>query len=463
MSVKIYNRRLEREALKFICSGKPSSKKLLSLVDASYFNNPVNKVVFNRIMKVMRKEGEIVSWRSLITDSALPDTAREALSSYTEKVVINKKKMGELHRQLTSYRKRFIIDELAKHANEQQLSGNYDEDALLENLSQRLLQARSKKDEDEPLAFGVGSNYKKVLEKIKRGDALKTIKIGLEQWDSVNGGIPSKSVTLITGYTGSMKSTLSDVIACNMADEGARVGQISLEMGQDEIAIMRSARAARIDRTDIMRAVNITPKQWKKIEHLLYVQDKRWRKRDSGVRTHTPKNITKDDIFTFLEPFQYDVVIIDYVSLVGGIMDAKDFWKELMNFTARAKIFANNNNCRVILLAQADEDSKLKLSKNMMNDADIVFAIKHDPANPDIMEVNVPKARKQKPITLLLKKEGAYANVCDLPEEERVNMSKRQVKNEMKPTKEFRVRGEKGKSQEELDIENYLGDDVDFD
>lgn len=462
MTVKISSRLLERECIKFICSGKPSGKKLLSLIDESYFGSKLDSLVYKRIIKLMRKNGEIVSWRSLQTDSALPDAVRESLLGFKKKVVINKQRMEEIYGQLNTYRKRRIIFELTKYANEKQLAGGYEEDVLIDEIAQKLSNARTKKIDDDPLVFGVGANYKKVMERVKSGEALKTIPIGFDQWDRVNGGLASKSVTLITGFTGSMKSTLSDVISCNLADQGARVGQISLEMSQEEIAIMRSARIARIDRTEILQAKNITKKQWDKIDEGLARQSRKWKKLNATVRTHTPKNLHKDDLFIFLELLQYDVVVLDYASLLRGVMDSDNFWKMLMEIMSTSKVFANANNCRMIILAQSDEDGKLKLSKNMMNDADVVFVIKHDPSNEDIMEVLNPKARKQKPTTLLLKKEGAYANITDLPEEERLNFDRKKVKNDFKPTKDA-IRTKSGKTQEDLDVDHFLGEDVDID
>lgn len=422
MSTKIENRELERNVLKLICAGQPISRRVLAQVDDTYFGNKSNQVAFKRIKSVYAKKGEIPSWRTLSKyDTALPDQVKKNLARNKSKVNINKNAVKELLNELNNFRQRRVLDGIARHINEVQLAGSYDNELLMSQVADRITQARFKRETHRPMRFGQNSNYKKILKQVLSGSALRVLPTGFDAWDSVNGGLISSTVTLIKGFTGSMKSTLAEVIACNLADRGARVGQMSLEMSQAETLILRSARAARIPRDEILLAKNLNSKQQKQIVQALAAIDYNWSKRGGCVETHTPEQgITVDELFLTMEPYGYDVLIVDYVSLVKGIMDSDNFWRLLMQFTAKAKEYATRTDTRVILLVQSTEENKTKLSKNMANDADLIWQIVYDENffESEFMDIFTEKARKQKPIKFPLKKEGKYANIYNCTEEE---------------------------------------------
>jgi replicative DNA helicase len=404
-------------------------------------------------------------------DSALPDVVKEALSDHKAKVNINTKVVKELINQLHNYRRRRMLDEVARYINETQLQGDYDEDKLLEQVTDKITQARFKRETHKPMAMGTDSNYKRVLKRVLSGEALRVLPTGFSAWDDVNGGLVAKTVTLLKGFTGSMKSTLAEVIACNLADRGARVGQMSLEMSQEETLILRSARAARIPRDEILLAKNLTPKQKKKIAVAIAAIDENWKKIGSCVKTHTPpEGVTADELFLSMEAYGYDVLIVDYVALVKGIMSADNFWRLLMMFTGAAKQFATRTDTRVILLVQSTEENKTKLSTNMALDADLIWQIMYDEDffESEFMDIKTEKARKQKPISFPLKKEGQFANICDCTEEETnqykhdKEKGKIDVKTKRKDmgdgVEKIQTRGRKNRNVEEQEAEEYFSD-----
>lgn len=474
MSEKIVDRVLERNVLKLICAGQPISRRVLGQVDESYFGNSSNKLVFNRIKRVYHKKGEIPSWRTISKyDTTLPDAVKANLARNKSKVNINKNAVKEVLEQLTTYRKRRLIHNIAVHINEVQLKGGYDEDSLINEVTDKLTAARFKRETEKPMSFGTDSNYKRVLKRVFSGEALRVIPTGFAAWDDINGGLASKTVTLIKGFTGSMKSTLADVLACNLADAGARVGQMSLEMSQEETLILRAARAARIPRDEILLAKNLTPKQQKKIAVALHNINTQWNKIGSCVKTHTPsEGVTTDELFLSMEAYGYDVLIVDYVSLVKGIMDSDNFWRLLMRFTAAAKQFATRTDTRVILLVQSTEENKTKLSTNMALDADLIWQIAFDEDffTSEFMDIITQKARKQKPISFPLKKEGQFANIYNCTDEEmkQFKHDKEQGKISVKTKRKdigdgverIETRGKKPKNREEQELQEYFNDTI---
>ena len=464
MSTRLSSSVLERSAIKFICRGSPSSYCLLSKLDESYFHNKISVAAFKRIRTVLSKRGELLSWRDLsLNDPVLPDPVKDALQSYKAKVTVNKQEERKIYNQLFTYRKRRLLDSIAQYIAQEQVKDGYDELAVTQRVGELLSQAQTRAEMEKPFIMGKGSNLKEFFEKFKNDEAERMIPIGFSDWDRPNGGLPPKSVTLVMGFTGSMKSTFVDIIACNMAESGAKVGIVSFEMFENQIIVLRGARLARIDRTEIKKKVNLVPKQWKRIYRKLKEKDEAIAAAGGSIRFHAPKKgMHKDEIFPAMQPHDYDVLIIDYPSLMGGIMDSDNFWRELMKFTGASKVFSTSSNTRTILLAQSDESDRLKLSKNMLNDCDIALSIVfQEDKKSNYMEVNTVKARDLAPVTMILKREGAFANIEDMPDEERANLNidRKNVKNDFKKnrgdSKEETVSTRK-KTAEDIEMAEYF-------
>lgn len=414
-----------------------------------------------------------MSWKALIYDSSLPDSVRDALRAHKTKIIVNRKVANDLFEQLYVYRRRRIMENVSRHINEKQLEEGYDEEQLIDEVSQMISRARLKRTQEKPLVFGKKSNWKETLEKIRAGEVLKVIPTGFSVWDDVNGGLAASTVTLLTGFTGSMKSTLAEVLAVNFATQGVRVGKMSLEMSQAEDLIVRAARAARVDRTEILKAKGLSGKEWDRIERKLDALNENIASLGGCIETHTPADgITKDELFLTMEPHGYQVLMIDYVSLVKDMMDSDKFWMKLMQFTGMAKIFARRTNTRVIILVQATEENKIKLSTNMANDADVIWSIRYDEdfRSSEFMDIMNPKTRGQKAMNFPLRKEPSYANIFDVTEEELQQfkndqqLGKLDVKNK-RPRKgeneveRIQTRGKKeGKSREDVELEEYFSE-----
>lgn len=410
------NRTIERAALKVISKGLPSSKRLLARLDESFFGNTVNLHVYRRIKNQIQRTHEIPSWRSLQHDPSFDDTVKTALISYKEDIQVSRKVCDEIFDQLATYRRRRLIDKISRTGNEGLLQKR-DDQQILDQISQDLIQARANKKQKARLALGANSNYKSRMEKIMSGEAIPVWPTGLREFDERGGGIAVGSLILIGGPTGFGKTALMQTIDNNFADFGLRVGEISLEMDDDEVLLRRMSSICSVPQDKILRN-QLTPKEKEHIRVTMDAKIKAWGRKDSGVFVHTPDSITMEGVIAETEAYDYHVVSIDYISLMEG-MGGKDFWQKLQEGCRLGKLDAKRRKGITIILVQTSKEDELRLSTLMMTHADYAMFIKYSPDSDeeDFVDITMPKARKIKKTPFTVGKDLAYARFINYDKE----------------------------------------------
>lgn len=213
------------------------------------------------------------------------------------------------------------------------------------------------------------SNYSKdwydmselILQLYKHQDEMKLsggigLLSGLKTIDTENGGFFKGNMIFIGARPSVGKSALANTLAISMANTGAKVGIISLEMSNVEIA----ARLAAIDTdTDysiiyrgLMQEEYQTKRMYEKITNQtiglpIFVSDKT----DVNmfdIRTKTERLMSKSGL---------DILIIDYLQLVGT-SDAKNSNREneVAKISRGIKILAKDLNIPVIVLGQLNRE-----------------------------------------------------------------------------------------------------------
>lgn len=433
------NRTIERHALKVISRGLPSSKRLLTRLDDSFFGNQANLLVFRRIKTQVKKTNEIPSWRALQHDPSFDATVKAALTSFTDNVDVSKKVCDELYDQLGTYRRRRIIDKISRTANEGLLQ-NKDPDTLISEISNDILQARSNKSRKAVLALGKNARYKTRMEKIMSGEAIPVWPTGLREFDERGGGIAVGSLVLIGGPTGFGKTALMQTIDNNFADFGLRVGEISLEMDEDEVLLRRMSSICSVPQDRILRN-QLTPKEKEHIRVTMDEKIKAWSRKESGVFIHTPDSITMEGVIAETEPYDYNVVSLDYISLVEG-MGGSDFWQKLAEGCRIGKLDAKRRKGITIILVQTSKEDELRLSSLMMTHADYAMFIKYSAEGDeeDFVDVTMPKARKIKKTPFTLGKDLAHARFINYDKEKPLSATGKKVTTD----KPVRVQGGQG-------------------
>lgn len=103
-----------------------------------------------------------------------------------------------------------------------------------------------------------------------------------------------------------------------------------------------------------------------------------------------------DDALRAVKPYGYDVIGIDYVSLLEGV-DEDNQWRVLSSIVRDCKVFSRETKCLVIVLCQLDaETDRLRYSKGMKEHADVMWAwnyTKKEQRELKVLPINVDKAR----------------------------------------------------------------------
>ena len=108
------------------------------------------------------------------------------------------------------------------------------------------------------------------------------------------------------------------------------------------------------------------------------------------------KGMTIEDVFITMKPFGFNVIGIDYVSLLKGV-SVDNMWRIMGEVCAKAKMYSRANRCLVILLCQLDDDTdKIRYSNAMKENADVVWHwnySKEEVRATHVIEINTSKAR----------------------------------------------------------------------
>ena len=121
-----------------------------------------------------------------------------------------------------------------------------------------------------------------------------------------------------------------------------------------------------------------------------------------------------------MKPFNYDVIIIDYLGLLKGV-DGDDQWRKLSEAARFCKMFAADNNIQIIALAQVDKEGEVRYSKGMLEHANNSFSwvCGKKERERGIIEVEQKKARMAEPFPFYLRMDFATMSIRDLSDHEK--------------------------------------------
>lgn len=416
MELKRTSKSLETMALWFITQNKSASFQLFSQLNEEHFGSKANAAAFKRLRFVNKTKNILMSFDDLKEDTAIPEASRLIFDAWEKTTLVTKQRANEIYDRLEDYRKKRVMYDGLKKITEEQLLQNLNIDEVVNNIVQLTGKARSPDSNDEYFITGRGGNTDEIVKRVlSRG--IPVIPTGISTWDDVNGGIPMNSVVLLGADTSGGKSLMADCLAENFVDYGAKTAFVSLEMDIEELTVRRLSRISSIDQGKIFSPDKLSEKEKKQITEAHNERNKRWDKQGKSLYTRVPKgNPTIEELLLRLQPHDFKVIIIDYISLLSGT-SGDDQWRRLGDVVAYCKSFCRNNGCSIVLLVQITKEQKLKYSSTMLEHADLAwFWVKDQTVlETGVVTVNVPKARKQKAFTFQLKAEYEYARFVDLP------------------------------------------------
>ncbi len=443
MSIKHTNRDLEKLALRTICADQPASQFLLGSVTEAHFGNPQLRGVYKRIANIARLKSQILTWPEILVDGTIPEAIRESLQSYDREIPVNIPNCRRLVAQLDHYRKLRVLYQTVKTVDEAfQNDKVEDVDALLQSVNEQLTMARSTKNETRLFHYGVGNNTTGIVKDILYGDNNKNyIPTGIQTFDRQNRGIFRGSLFTIAATTGGGKTTLALQLQHNFASFGAKVCLVSLEMNETEIARRNLANWSGVNLSELLKGRDMRPEFKQKVQESYKARVVEMKTKGSRESVYVPdEDVGIEEIMFTLKPYNYDVVIIDYISLLKGA-DGDDQWRRLGAIARFAKIYANNTNTIVVLLAQLSDEGAIRYSKAVQEHSSNFWAWIYDQRARETGTIFVQqyKARNQKAFPFYLKEEFGTMVIRDLTDQEiqtiNTNMAERSADGKAGSTK----------------------------
>jgi len=225
---------------------------------------------------------------------------------------------------------------------------------------------------------------------------------GWSVFDKVTGGLQPGQVCLLAANSGGCKSMGALQIGVRAYAVDHKVAYVNLEMDEEELWLRRISN---VTNTPYRHVNDLTdPRQretiWADYEaHFHGSSHGVWD--DYSRRNGNNAMATIRELDSLITPNYYDLVIIDYISLLDR-EDKDDKLTEeqwLRRTVDKIKRLAKDKNCVVLLLAQLTKDGELAQAKSMRNGVDYMLKWKYevvDGVRPERIDVIIDKARSPK-------------------------------------------------------------------
>lgn len=294
-------------------------------------------------------------------------------------------------------------------------------------------------------------DYKRIDEVVSRnidiidakynGSVQSGLSTGLADLDKLIRGLRKKTVTIVAGLPGSGKTTLGLQIAQHIACTGLGVGMVfSLEMPEEELANRALASLGSID-LQLLDNGKLEDDDWPRLtsavnkimDKPLYVSDK------SGLTVPRIRSICRQ----VKRKHGLDVVVIDYIGLIGSDGKAFNRTAELGKISTGIVNIAKELEVPVILLAQLNRDSTkrpgkkpiasdLRDSGQIEADAHCIILVHRDMDSEEgqngATELLMPKCRHAPVGSCIVQQQGKFARFVNFagrePTQEEVEINR---------------------------------------
>jgi archaellum biogenesis ATPase FlaH len=402
---KLFSSIHESRALRGLCSrNSVVSGSLLGALDDTFFHTQEGKSAYIRIRSYFERKGNVPEFALLCDDIGLSEETREFLrnSERPPKTIADSE---DLLHQLDSYRKTRLLFALADGILNNLKKPRVDTERLLMEINERVARLQTRRgSEAEIITMGVDSNVLKHAEEILYNEETDdVIPTGFKTWDSVNGGLFRGSLVIIGGSSGSGKSIIANQLNINQAELGYKTSLAPLEMAGAEMLSRTMSNLSGMSSIDIFLK-RLASGERDLVYRRLRRADKRIAAAGGKYTIFKPKeDLTAEQLLASMDSIQSDLVYIDYITLLAGA-DGDEQWKKLGSIARLGKVYAERTNRVVVMLAQVNEDGKLKYSQTVKEHASVAwsFVATKESKEQGYLNVDILKSRNQvdKPFTL---------------------------------------------------------------
>jgi len=388
--MKTHDATTEAQILRAILDSNETAY-ILSQVDAEYFGQPEILEVFRRVMVFINNGKPIPSSVVMQNDETLSENSRAILGN-PQYVLPSSDDIRAALNILKRYRKARILFNTINQAVEVLRQDKVDVDNVVTSMETMLQRCHTGNDVSEMKHYSYADMEALATEiddDLRKKDDKDFLQTGLGQFDQKTGGLRRKNVLAMASVPGGGKSALSFRMAMNQYIFGYNVCFVSYEMDEIELRYRMLSSESRVDHSEI----NLKRLSEEKIQLI----NKRFReylsesKDGNRLTIWTPqRELTVQQIAIELKPMNYDVIYIDYISLLKATNDKKATHEILGDHSRAAKLMANQLNAAVVLLAQYDEEgNKLKYSKAIQANANFVWVWDHGEKEKEAGLINI--------------------------------------------------------------------------
>lgn len=421
MGIKIQAPGAELSAIFAVCSGKETVQvRLMARLRDEHFNHTPTKQAWRRIRALTRSRGRIPDYQDLCEDTSIDSDCRRALSDFDPKRKVKSvEDIRDLIETLDRYRliraQMAVADEIATAMDGG--GEEYDPLTFVNKLQVMLNDMRegSTSVEEQLIHFGMDSNSNELIQTVLDQSIKPALTpTGFKTWDSKNGGFHDGSLVILAGSTGGGKSTVGSVQLLKNMSMHAPTCLVPLEMTKIEMTYRLVSNVSGIEVGKVANK-KLTENEVAKANRAFAKWEADLAAQDSRYSIYEPEqDQTIEEILYGLQPFGYKVILIDYISLLKG-MSGEDQWRQLGEAARFAKIWAKQNNCVVVLLAQLSDDGMIRYSKAVIEHANNAwfFVATNETRNEGIIKIDQKKARNQDPFSFELGIDYASMRVYD--------------------------------------------------
>jgi len=395
---KTVSPRTELMVLRGMChKNRVIAGTLLGGTDENYFDTVEAKEVLASIRKQMATTGEPPLYKLVISD---PDISEEARAFFkdSEATIQSKEAAAKAVQVLNRYRKNRALHEMMVAIDASFQTGKLDTEAMLEECSRRVSQARmSKAAKNEFVHFGLNNNSLSIVKDLLYGDKSEDVlPTGIRPFDEKAGGLLRGGLVTIGASSGGGKSLMACQLAINFALQGYKVVIVPLEMTKAEMIARIGANLNKVDVTRIL-----TGKLTQDEKDAAFIKFKKFMKKIKSLggrlSIYKPEeDVTMEDVIAAVNAYDCDVRIVDYISLLKGA-DGDDSWQALGAIARLAKVNAGATNTVNILLCQVNEDGKVRYARAISEHSNnsFVWVTKKEEREKEVgvIKVEQPKAR----------------------------------------------------------------------
>lgn len=424
----LYSAKSEFKCIRTLTSENVKSKiknYLFTRLDVSHFHYPPCRAAYKRINLFLKRKLDFIDFEELTEDPAIEEDYRESLLNSDASVCKTKKTADNLLDVLIKYRKARLLYQASKNIISQFESDKLpDVDLLLDETANKINVAREMFEVSQKIYnLGQDSNINELYEKVVYGKDIPLYKTGFSKFDRLSGGLPKEGVFIMAATTSGGKTALARQLMRNMyLLNKINVCALSLEMSEEQ-ELQRTLCALGKVNFSKFRQRKLDAKDRRKIKRARENFEKHGKENNCKYSFLTPtRGMTIDQALLMLKPYDYRVIVIDYISLLEGVGDSREQWKFLSEVARQCKIFSREMRCLVVILAQLDDESdKVRYSKGIIENADNYWFWNY--SNPKdreskILPIKQGKARDQELFNFGLKENFEYMTITDVDEDE---------------------------------------------